>query len=165
MQQSDKWLNKESSLFSNAVQPVQFYTIPNDILEKATTSKLCTSYSGRLQKIDASDSSDRIMLNQNDSVLSMHNPTYKAVMFDQFCILGPTRDLEKESNISNELFLMLKDGGGRFFKAYYANKHQSSIKCYEVNEEEALESKLAFEENIWKYYSVRELMIIILSVF
>ena len=148
MKQSNQWLNKDRSLFSNAVQPVQFYTIPN----KQSVE----------QPID--DSSDRNMLNQNDSVLSMLNPTYKAVMFDQFRKLSPTRDSEKESDLSKALFQMFKDGGGRFFKAYYANRYQSSVQCYEVNEKEALASELAFEEKIWTYYSV-ELMIIILSVF
>lgn len=142
MQQSSQWLN-----------------------QKPATAKLYTSYYGRLQKIDDSDSSDRIMLNQNDSVLSMLNPTYKAIMFDQFRKLGPTRDSEKESNLSNELFQMFKDGGGRFFKANYANHILSSFKCYEGNEKEALASELAFEEKIWNYFSVRELMIIISSVF
>lgn len=77
----------------------------------------------------------------------MYNPTYKAILFDQFRILGPTRDLEKESNISNELFLMFKDGGGRFFKIHptrvwsqYPN--QISSKHYEVNEKVALASEL-----------------------
>ena len=150
MKQSDQWLNKDCSLSSGGVQPVQFYTIPNKQLAVE-------------QPID--DSSDRIMINQNDSVLSMLNPTYKAVMFDQFRKLSPTRDSEKESDLSKALFQMFKDGGGRFFKAYYANRYQSSVQCYEVNEKEALASELAFEEKIWTYYSVRELMIIILSVF
>ena len=97
------------------------------------------------QPID--DTMAQNMLNQNDVVLSMYNPTYKAILFDQFRILGPTRDLEKESNISNELFLMFKDGGGRFFKIHptrvwsqYPN--QISSKHYEVNEKVALASEL-----------------------
>lgn len=98
---------------------------------------MCTSYSGRLQKIDDSDSSDRVMLNQNDIVLTMHNPAYKAVMFDQYQKLGPTKDSEKESNVSKQLFKMFKDRGGRFF-----NANQYAFECYEVNEKVALESKL-----------------------
>ena len=100
------------------------------------------------------------MLNQNDIVLAMHNPAYKAVMFHQFQKLGPTRDPEKESNVSKQLFQMFKDGGGRFFKA-----NQYAFECYEVNEKVALASELTFEKNVWNYYSVRELMIIILSFF
>ena len=121
MQQSNQWLNQKP----------------------ATTSKLLyTSYYGRLQKIDDIDSSDRIMLNQNDIVLCMFNPTYKAVMFDQFQKLDPARDSEKESNVSKQLFKMFKDRGGRFFKANQcASRCHTSIKCYEVNEKVALESK------------------------
>eukprot|EP00571_Detonula_confervacea_P000867 CAMPEP_0172328380 /NCGR_PEP_ID=MMETSP1058-20130122/60322_1 /TAXON_ID=83371 /ORGANISM="Detonula confervacea, Strain CCMP 353" /LENGTH=2122 /DNA_ID=CAMNT_0013045493 /DNA_START=119 /DNA_END=6484 /DNA_ORIENTATION=+ len=80
------------------------------------------------------DSGNPIEYNQNDVFLSMKNPTYRAIMHEQYQKLGsvPTREGDKKS--ANEVFQRFKKRGGRFFKP-----QGQSTQYTEVNEEKALE--------------------------
>jgi hypothetical protein len=55
-----------------------------------------------------------------DIVLSLHDPTYKEIMWEQFNILGPDRDKERETEVCDEVFILFKQNmrkRGTFFKS------------------------------------------------
>ena len=79
-------------------------------------------------------------LAENDIVLSLKNPYYKATMFKRFRTLGIVRNTDDDNAAAHELFQLFKKGGGRFFKALHSSNNR--VKVEEVDEKVALASKL-----------------------
>ena len=78
-------------------------------------------------------------LAENDIVLSLKDPYYKATMFKRFRKLGIVRNADDDNAAADELFQLFKKGGGRFFKVI---RYSSSNEIEEVDEKVALASKL-----------------------
>jgi len=75
-------------------------------------------------------------LAENDIVLSLKDPYYKATMFKRFRKLGKVRNVDDNNTAADELLQLFKKGGGRFFRGF-----RGSIEVEEVDDQSALASE------------------------
>ena len=108
-----------------------------DLDPTITVKGVHTTLSAATETLSFDISGNQIKLDQNDTILSFTNPTYKTIMFEHFKTMGTVTNMEENRNAANELFHVFNERGGRFFKLVRYRKAQYQ----EVDAKIALQSK------------------------
>jgi len=129
-------MSKRTSKTTIGKATSEYWDEINKTMDTALVEESMANISGNLPWYELDSNSGSQTLAENDVILSLKDPSYKATMFKQFRKLGIVRNADDQNAAADELFQLFKKGGGRFFKA-----RKNSNKIEEVDEKVALASE------------------------